>query len=83
MLTGAPVTVGVTSDCDIRLSEGPAQARLRIWRREGSYMVHNLSQPLSSVTIGGRPVSWAILEDGDEIVVGSATLSFHDSAAPA
>lgn len=77
----APLTVGVTPDCDVRLSaKSVHQARFRIWRRENSYMVHNLSQPLSNVTIAGRPVSWAVLEDGDEIVVAGSKLSFHEAA---
>lgn len=83
-LAGAPLTLGVTADCDVRLPPvgGAHQARVRIWRRDGNYMIHNLSQPPAGVTIGGRPVSWAILEDGDVITIGAETIAFHLTESP-
>jgi hypothetical protein len=75
-----PVTIGSTGDCDIRVEGlGDRLARLRVWRRDGAYMVHNLSAA-SAVTINGRSISWAVLEDGDEIEVGGTTLRFRDEA---
>lgn len=73
-----PVTVGFTGDCTICLpdSGGQVGARLRVWRREGRYMLHNLSR-LGAATVGGKPVTWAVLEDGDEIQVGSCKLVFR------
>jgi VWFA-related protein len=73
-----PVTVGFTGDCTICLPDGAGQAgaRVRVWRREGVYMLHNLSR-LGKVTIGGKPTTWAVLEDGDEIVIGGSTLTFR------
>jgi len=73
-----PVTVGFTGDCTICLpdSGGQVGARLRVWRREGRYMLHNLSR-LGAATVGGKPVTWAVLEDGDEIQVGSCRLIFR------
>jgi hypothetical protein len=73
-----PVTVGFTGDCTICLPDGAGQAgaRVRVWRREGVYMLHNLSR-LGKVTIGGKPATWAVLEDGDEIVIGRSTLTFR------
>jgi hypothetical protein len=40
-------------------------------------MLHNLSR-VGGVTIAGKPVSWAILEDGDEILLGGCRLIFRD-----
>lgn len=79
-----PITVGFTGDCTICLPTGGGQdgARVRLWRREGRYMLHNLSR-LGRVTVGGKPVVWAVLEDGDEILLGSYTVVFHDSSAVA
>ena len=54
---------------------------MRIWLRDGSYMLHNLSRT-GAVTIAGRSVTWAVLEDGDEIRIGGQTLVFR-AAGPA
>jgi hypothetical protein len=76
-----PITVGFTDDCTICLPQpgGQGGARVRLWRREGRYMLHNLSR-LGRVTVGGKPVVWAVLEDGDEILLGSYLVVFHDSS---
>src|SRR2546425_1248125 len=73
-----PVTVGFTGDCTICLPNGAGYvgARFRVWRREPVYMLHNLSR-LGKVTVGGKPATWAVLEDGDEIVIGASRLRFH------
>lgn len=76
MLTEDPITLGFTADCDVQL-EGATMDRARVWRRDGRYMLHNLSR-LGSVTVSGRAVSWVILEDGDEIAVGAARVMFHE-----
>jgi Mg-chelatase subunit ChlD len=81
-----PITVGFTSDCSLRLLEvaTPSSERVRIWRREGRYMLHNLSR-MGAVLVSGKPVTWAILEDGDEVQVGQVRLLFRhreDDAEP-
>ena len=78
-LGDAPVTVGYSTDCSLYLGNGDGRlGRVRIWRRDGRYMLHNLSGG-GHVTVGGKPVTWVILEDGDEIVVDGAALVFHDT----
>ena len=78
-LGDAPVTVGYSTDCSLYLGNGGGRlGRVRIWRRDGRYMLHNLSGG-GHVTVGGKPVTWVILEDGDEIVVDGAALVFHDT----
>lgn len=76
-----PVTVGFASDCQLRLPNGGGGGweRARIWRREGRYMLHNLSR-MGGVSVGGRPASWAILEDGDEVQIGGHRLIFREPA---
>ena len=73
-----PVTVGFTGDCTICLPDGAghAGARFRVWRREGVYMLHNLTR-MGRVTVGGKPATWAVLEDGDEIIIGPSKLRFR------
>ncbi|HEY5640921.1 MAG TPA: VWA domain-containing protein [Dehalococcoidia bacterium] len=74
-----PVTIGYTTDCTIVLpsSGGAREGRVRVWLRDGSYMLHNLSPRLGSVSVGGRPVTWVVLDDGDEIFIGGARLTFR------
>jgi uncharacterized protein YegL len=79
----APVTVGFTSDCTVHLPEGmgTGNERVRIWRREGRFMLHTLSR-IGIVRVADRAVSWAILEDGDVLQVGLVRLEFHDESEP-
>ena len=77
-LGGEPVTIGYTSDCAIRLPNGTGAGRterVRVWRREGRYILHNLSRN-GSVSVAGRPAVWAVLEHGDEIQLGPCRLVF-------
>jgi VWFA-related protein len=80
-LGDTPVTIGFTSDCLVMLANGTGSRteRVRIWLRDGSYMLHNLSRT-GTVTIAGRSVTWAVLEDGDEIRIGGQTLVFRAAA---
>ena len=74
-----PRTIGFTPDCDIRLEDGrrgTRMERVRIWMREGRFMLHNLSA-LGTVRVSGQPATWIILEDGDEIVLGTVKLVFR------
>ncbi len=75
----APVTIGFTADCTVQLpngSRGPGLERARIWWRDGSFMLHNLSRA-GNLQIGGKPVTWAVLEDGDEIEIGKTRVVFE------
>jgi hypothetical protein len=78
-LREAPVTIGFTPDCVISLPDGFAvrHERARIWRRDGRYMLHNLSR-LGSVMVAGKAAVWVILEDGDDIVLGPQKVVFRD-----
>jgi VWFA-related protein len=77
----SPVTIGFTPDCSLVLANGggPRQERVRIWLRDGRYMLHSLSSR-GSVSVAGKPVTWVVLEDGDEIQVGRSLLVFHCGA---
>ena len=74
-----PVTIGYTADCTIVLPPGSSegQGRVRVWLRDGSYMLHNLSPRVGSVSVAGRSATWVVLDDGDEISIGGAHLVFH------
>ena len=79
-LGDSPVTVGFSTDCTVMLRNGSTTSaeRARIWRREGNYMLHNLSRA-GGISVAGRPVTWVVLEDGDEIDIGGCTLHFRDT----
>ena len=74
-----PVTIGYTTDCSIVLpsSGGAREGRVRVWLRDGSYMLHNLSPRLGSVSVGGRPVTWVVLDDGDDFITTGALSDFR------
>ena len=73
------MTIGFTPDCVIGLPDGfgARPERARIWRRDGRYMLHNLSR-MGSVMVAGKAAVWVILEDGDDIVLGPQKIVFRD-----
>ncbi|MCH8815834.1 MAG: hypothetical protein IH957_12225 [Chloroflexi bacterium] len=79
----APVTIGFSSDCDVVLPNGktPGMERVRVWRRDGRFMLHNLSHG-SAVRIAGKSVTWVVLEHGDEIEIGGSIVTFQESKEP-
>ena len=82
-LREAPATIGSGSDCSIRLrhEQVRGQERVRVWRRDGKFMLHKLSRR-GRVAVDGRVVTWAVLEDGDEIEIGPYRLRFRLEPAP-
>jgi tight adherence protein B len=79
----SPVTIGFTADCTVQLPNGAPGAldRARVWWRDGSFMLHNLSRT-GSLKVGGKPVTWVVLEDGDEIQVAGTAVVFSETEAP-
>jgi hypothetical protein len=80
-LGDSPVTVGFTSDCTVQLPDdlGGGSERVRIWRREGRFMLHTLSR-IGNVQVSGKAATWAILEDGDVVQMGRVHMRFHDNS---
>lgn len=81
-----PVTIGFSADCSVqlpgaRLPVGQGQPgsmeRARIWWRDGSYMLHNLSR-VGTLRVGGKAATWVVLEDGDEIEIGGSVVVFDE-----
>jgi len=78
-LGGQAVTIGADADCALRLSDAGGLVgghHARVWLREGSFMLHHLDRRLTT-SVGERTVDWAVLEDGDEIVIGPHRLRFE------
>ena len=73
----APFTIGSRGGCDLVLTgEGIAPRHLRLWHREGRFMLHDLTGR-GGVLVNGRPVLWAVLEDGDSIELGPYRLQLR------
>lgn len=73
----SPVTIGFGPGCDLRIPDSGTTygARARIWPRDGKFMLHTLSRP-GSVTVDSKPAGWVVLEDGDDIALGTSHLLF-------
>lgn len=70
-----PVTIGSGPTCTIRLSEVPGVARehARVWWRDGRLMLHHIARG-QATSLSGRTVSWAILDEGDDVSIGPYVL---------
>ena len=76
------VTIGSDADCALHLSGDQAGGHhVRVWLREGSFMLHHLDKRFTT-RIGEREVEWAVLEDGDEIVIGPHRIRFETGDNP-
>ena len=83
-LGGQAVTIGADADCALRLSDAGGLVggrHARVWLREGSFMLHHLDKRLTT-RVGEREVDWAVLEDGDEIVIGPHRIRFEIPPSP-
>jgi Mg-chelatase subunit ChlD len=74
---GSPLTIGYPPDCDVVLPANGSERheRVRVWQRDGRFMLHNLSRG-GRVTVAGKPVTWLVLEDGDAIDIGGCQVLF-------
>ncbi|MGA2285971.1 MAG: VWA domain-containing protein, partial [Dehalococcoidia bacterium] len=74
------VTLGADADCTLTLANPDGRVgghHARIWLREGHFMLHHLEGSRFVTQIGQRQVAWAVLENGDEIVLGPHRLRFE------
>lgn len=80
-----PLTIGRDSAGDIELAESrsgrSAGVVARIWAGDGGIMLHSLGDE-PAVLLNGRRMTWALLEDGDRLEIGSDVLRF-ESPRPA
>lgn len=73
-LNNRPLVLGSDEDSDIVLT-GIAARQARLWYREGRFMIHSLANSPMTL-INGRPVVWAVLEDGRLLSIGPYRLRF-------
>jgi Protein of unknown function (DUF3662)/FHA domain len=72
-------TIGRLSDCTVPIPDPQVSRRHAEVRAEAEgYVVHDLGS-LNGTIVNGQPVSQRLLEDGDVISVGAATIRFEAS----
>ena len=74
------VTLGSDADCTLSLADPDGRVagrHARIWLREGHFMLHHLAGSRYATHVGENSLKWAVLEDGDEIVIGPHRLRFE------
>jgi hypothetical protein len=78
-LSDEPATIGRLSDCTVPVADPQVSRRHAEVRPElEGYVVVDLGS-LNGTTVNGEPVATRLLEDGDEIGVGPATIRFEAS----
>jgi VWFA-related protein len=76
------VTLGSDADCTLSLADPDGRVagrHARIWLREGHFMLHHLAGGRYSTVVAEKQLKWAVLEDGDEIVIGPHRLRFEST----
>ena len=79
VLTDRPISLGADPRCDVILEaqgEDVAPLHARIWYREGRFMIHQIADR-EKILVGARPLTWGILEDGDELRISHHRLTFE------
>ena len=73
-LSTTPLRIGSDASCDLVLrQDGVRPEHALAWQREDVVMLHTID-PRATSLVNGAPMSWAMLEDGDEVRLGEATL---------
>lgn len=73
-VTDRPRVLGRSPGCDLTLvGIDVAPQHAIVWRTDGLLVLH-VMEPVATVTVNGRPMRWAILEDGDLIEVGMSQI---------
>lgn len=79
ILTERPISLGADPRCDVILEaqgDDVAPLHARIWYRAGRFMFHQIADR-ENILVGARPLTWGILEDGDELRISHHRLTFE------
>ena len=79
ILTERPISLGADPRCDVILEaqgDDVAPLHARIWYRAGRFMFHQIADR-EKILVGARPLTWGILEDGDELRISHHRLTFE------
>lgn len=79
MVDNRPVSIGSDPACDVILGADGQEiepVHVRIWRRQERFMIHRVAEG-GRLMVAGQPLVWGVLEDGDELLIGSHRLMFQ------
>ncbi|HEY7946972.1 MAG TPA: DUF3662 and FHA domain-containing protein [Acidimicrobiales bacterium] len=74
-----PIVIGRLPECTVVLNDQNVSRRHAEIRRSGSNVVVADLQSTNGTKVNGAPVTERVLEDGDDITVGTTTLRFETS----
>ena len=74
-----PIVIGRLPECTVALNDPNVSRRHAEIRRLGSDVVVADLRSTNGTKVNGVPVTERVLEDGDEITVGTTTLRFETS----
>lgn len=78
IVTDRPISLGADPQCDVILeatADEVAPVHVRIWHREQRFMIHRIANN-GTILVNGRPITWGVLEDGDQLRIGQHQLTF-------
>lgn len=81
-LGAGPIVIGSSArECTIVLppSQDVAPAHVRIWLRDGKYVMHHAGGFRRRTLVGGQPTDWCVLEHGDEVQIGPHKLVYVEA----
>jgi len=79
IVTDRPLSIGSDPACDVILEPQGHEVEpvhARIWHRQERFMIHRLSEQ-GELLVAGRPLVWAVLENGDELSIGPHRITFE------
>ncbi|HXQ60896.1 MAG TPA: DUF3662 and FHA domain-containing protein [Acidimicrobiales bacterium] len=79
VLGAEPIVIGRLPECTVTLNDQNVSRRHAEIRRLGSDVVVADLRSTNGTKVNGAPVTERVLEDGDEITVGTTTLRFETS----
>lgn len=77
-----PVTIGSDAACALHLNHSAdvGSKHARVWLRNGRMMLHHLARTKETI-VGGQSISWAALDEGEEMTIGPYVLRYVGEAA--
>lgn len=76
-IPATPLTIGSDPECTLVLPStlGLAPEHAHVWQRDGTILIHVVTQRPAACLVNDEPMTWASLEDGDVILLGDARFS--------
>jgi|GEM_PF-2561545 len=78
-IPATPLSIGSDPECTLVLPPalGLAPEHAHVWQRDGTILIHVVTQRPAACLVNDEPMTWASLEDGDVILLGDARFSIR------